>query len=297
MKKIKYILSAVVIAMAAMLPGQMKAQSAGTLEFALSADSVAIGDLLTITNNSSGFASNAIYFWSFGDICFISSGSGVKPDSAFSCKDSTTGTSLITHIYITSGSYNITLSTKDATGNTLSLTKSLVVKAVNVLPCVTNNCNLICNGSLENRSICFGFLNPLQAPLLGFNYIDYWSNVHFTPGPNAYSGSPDWYSKYTCTNSGGSVISVNTLPLNNMGCQADNSGGNGYIGIYTYQNPTSTQVSFREYATSPLNTPMVQGNKYLVTYYVSLAEASKFATYGLFFNWAKCTDTVKWHTL
>jgi hypothetical protein len=65
------------------------------------------------------------------------------------------------------------------------------------------------------------------------------------------------------------------VPINVVGCQ-DPRTGLGYAGVFFY-SPNLLGFDFREYLAVPLSESLVEGETYLVRFYVSLAERSVWA--------------------
>lgn len=71
------------------------------------------------------------------------------------------------------------------------------------------------------------------------------------------------------------------VPTNTLGCQEPRTGV-GYAGLLFY-HPTifGNNIDWREYLAVPLTEPMIEGESYLVRFYVSLAERSKYAVHAI----------------
>jgi len=66
-----------------------------------------------------------------------------------------------------------------------------------------------------------------------------------------------------------------SIPSNFLGYQFPMSNGNGYTGLFASYVYSET---YREYIQAQLNTILTAGQKYYVSFYVSLADSSVFAT-------------------
>ena len=118
--------------------------------------------------------------------------------------------------------------------------------------------NLVPNGDFESFTLC-----PTVSSQ--FNVAAPW----FQPT----DGTSDYYNSCSGPNS---YVST---PTNSVGVQIPRSG-QGYAGILVYTDVgTNLSTSTREYMEVPLITPLVAGQTYRVTFYVSLAE--QLAGYGI----------------
>jgi len=107
--------------------------------------------------------------------------------------------------------------------------------------------NLVLNPSFEEYNQCpfrIGYFN---------------GNVHYWSTPNA--GSTDYYT--ICKTERG-LENIKTYNGNQTA-----RTGNGYAGIYVY-----AEENYREYIQGSLDKKLIKGEKYNVTFYVSLAEKS-----------------------
>lgn len=115
--------------------------------------------------------------------------------------------------------------------------------------------NLINNPSFEVYRSCPKRLGHLNK------YVSGWT----TPT----SGSADYFN--VCSDK----LSV---PENYQGHQ-EAKFGNGYAGIYTYtkHNRFSYNYTYREYITSELKEPLIDGQKYIISFYINLADRSRYS--------------------
>lgn len=121
--------------------------------------------------------------------------------------------------------------------------------------------NLIDNGDFESYTSC-----PNEAGQL----------TNAEPWINSAALTPDYmHSCAQGTDAG--------VPLNAFGNQMPNSG-EGYAGIYTYQNFPDCDV--REYITISLTEPLLANTSYALEFHVSLSEQSRYAvsTIGALFT-------------
>ncbi|MCZ8091637.1 T9SS type A sorting domain-containing protein [Flavobacterium sp.] len=113
--------------------------------------------------------------------------------------------------------------------------------------------NLVSNPSFEIKSACP--VNPADLSSLASWYP-----------MQAHYGTPDYFN--SC---GSSFVGV---PSNTFGNQSA-FDGNAYIGISTYSYGYS---SYREYIQNYLTSPMVAGQSYTVSFYVSCADNSRYSS-------------------
>jgi len=112
--------------------------------------------------------------------------------------------------------------------------------------------NYVNNGSFEDYGEC-------QAPYV---YMDV-SGWYRVP---QHAGSPDYFN--ACTNFWNASI-----PTSSWGTQIPEDG-NAYIGLASYVYPGE----IREYAETQLSMPLIAGELYYVSFFVSLVESSKYAS-------------------
>ncbi len=127
--------------------------------------------------------------------------------------------------------------------------------------------NLVLNPSFENINVsCSGFGGA------GYTNLLTWDN----PDPTDTCSTPDWFS--TCL----SGFFPTAAPNSWLGTQAPRTG-QAYAGIITYDATTS---SYREYVEGQLSSPLVAGQTYCVSFYISLADTVPFATdkMGVYFS-------------
>ena len=113
----------------------------------------------------------------------------------------------------------------------------------------TNTCELVCNGSFE----C------LNTPVTGLTQINNAGNW-----TSANQGSPDLFVT-------GGGFGYFGIPCNSFGTQAAFTGTN-YAGIFINQGSNGV---FSEYLQTELQQYMVAGKKYMISFYVSLADRSQ----------------------
>lgn len=113
--------------------------------------------------------------------------------------------------------------------------------------------NLVPNPSFEIYSQCpinFADITP----------VDSWYRLPI------HNGTPDYFN--ACNSS------YLNVPNNIPGSQAA-FDGNAYIGISTY---SSNYINFREYIQTQLTSPMIAGQTYLVSFYVSCADENRYSS-------------------
>ena len=135
------------------------------------------------------------------------------------------------------------------------------------------NCNLNCNGSLENQQ---------TSPINGTYQVYYsgcWDVVYsggwtYIRGLYPDNGTPDLYSTNCSTVNNRNLC----VPANEMGV-APSFSGTGYAGIIGYiRNVNEPAKGEREYLQQELCHKMVQGQKYHVSFRAQLSDSSAFAT-------------------
>ncbi|OFY86465.1 MAG: hypothetical protein A3K10_14770 [Bacteroidetes bacterium RIFCSPLOWO2_12_FULL_31_6] len=127
--------------------------------------------------------------------------------------------------------------------------------------------NLVPNGSFEDTVQCPTTLADLSKTVS-------WTAPTF--------GSPDYFN--SCTSN--SNIDV---PNNGFGSQAALTG-NAYVGIQIYD--TQSVFSYREYIQAQLQQTLISGQKYWVSFYVSLADLNDYAIqeFGAYFSPTQIND-------
>ncbi len=138
-------------------------------------------------------------------------------------------------------------------------------------------CDYICNGSFEY----------LTSQITGPQQLD-----HACPwrDPLPYASSCDIFS----TNTNNSNFAV---PNNGLGSETAHTGVS-YAGFAPFCHPTWGQQAildpdYKEYLCTPLTQPLVLGQCYTLTFYLSLAENSRFASgnFGVFFSTNPASQT------
>ncbi|MGL4597763.1 MAG: hypothetical protein ACRCYO_09550, partial [Bacteroidia bacterium] len=126
-------------------------------------------------------------------------------------------------------------------------------------------CDLICNGNFEYYSN-------------GFYQADIWVANPW----NALTGTSDYY------NVNGYLHTDQAVPHNAQGTQTALSG-NGYAGFHTYAYWVNNN---REYVLQPMQAPLVVGQRYDVSFWVSRADSSSHATknIGAYFSLTQPTQ-------
>lgn len=136
--------------------------------------------------------------------------------------------------------------------------------------------NLVINPSFESTANgCAGFPFPVE----GFSDLNDWDNANSnTPGDSC--SSPDLFS--TCNTGLTAILGV---PSNALGYQNAKTG-NKYAGIINYSAPFGLNDEYREYIQGHTTTPLVAGQTYCVSMFVSLANGSPWAcnNMGVYFS-------------
>lgn len=127
---------------------------------------------------------------------------------------------------------------------------------------ITRAQNLVLNPSFETiTTSCSGFGGA------GYINLANWDN----PDPTDTCSTPDWFS--TCLSS----FFPTHAPNSWLGNQAPRTGA-AYAGAILYD---ASSNSYREYIEGKLSSPLVAGQTYCVSFYVSLADTVPYATNGL----------------
>jgi hypothetical protein len=122
--------------------------------------------------------------------------------------------------------------------------------------------NLVPNPSFETYTTCPNGLDQI-------NFTVNW----YKPT----SGSPDYFN--ACYSQPPSPFVFNLgVPVNFAGNHAAYNNGQAYAGLIAFD---STIVNYREYIQTRLNSPLVAGIRYYLSFYVSLVGQSGLATDGL----------------
>ena len=123
--------------------------------------------------------------------------------------------------------------------------------------------NLVVNPSFEEHTKCPGLPDRLK-------YCIGWNNVLYSSSPDYFN--PCFYDSIKALNiTLADNYSVN-VPDNNFGYQRARTG-KAYVGISTFDK----DYSYQEYIQSKLIKPLIEGKRYKITMYVSLAESSTYA--------------------
>ncbi len=127
--------------------------------------------------------------------------------------------------------------------------------------------NLVLNPGFENINVtCSGFAGA------GYTNIVDWDN----PDPTDTCSTPDWFS--TCL----SGFFPTAAPNSWLGSQSPRTG-DAYGGFIAYD---ATANAYREYVEGRLASPLVQGQTYCVSFYISLADTVPYAVdkIGVYFS-------------
>ncbi len=91
---------------------------------------------------------------------------------------------------------------------------------------------------------------------------------------NAHSGSSDYFN--SCNSNLTKIVSV---PLNYFGYQQPLNAGQGYLGLTSTSHTNSP--NYREYIQTALDSQLIAGRKYYISFYVSLADSCRFGSDGM----------------
>ena len=140
---------------------------------------------------------------------------------------------------------------------TIKVFENADIKVNTTLDTVCLKANAVLNPSFELASACpTGFIGSAFA---GGQLITNW---RFPT-----SGTSDFFN--ACQTTGGNTIHI---PTNQCFGTQEPRSGRGYVGLFAMANN-----NYREYIQGELSAPMEPGKKYLVSFYVSLAEYSNTA--------------------
>lgn len=114
--------------------------------------------------------------------------------------------------------------------------------------------NKVPNPSFETMVNCPQIMGAPQDPPGASGTVEHWFKAGI--------GSTDFYN--TCSNG------PNDIPLNAKGYQQPRTG-NGYAGFYAIADQ---YLASREYLQCELNTPLIAGHHYLVSFWVALADSN-----------------------
>lgn len=267
-------------------------------DFTLSADTIDIGDTLTLVNTSSGFKSSQSFTWKLGQSCEGLDYDPYTNAGLEECTETTTGVaSGLTWIYKYPGSYTIALSATYK-GITYSKQRQVVVEDPGVsdmsstMSCNTHPVNdLIYNGDFENFIYCmWGPIDGGRYPMvlsyltLG-NYVWGYSvcNWKSTNGCGTYPNympcvTPDYFLTNSCTPPAPHYASPAWVPDNMFGCENSYNGGHATMGFYAYKNDVTDG---REYIRQELVSPLVACKVYKLRFYVALSEKCKYKVNGI----------------
>ncbi|MES2761542.1 MAG: hypothetical protein V4677_05025, partial [Bacteroidota bacterium] len=109
--------------------------------------------------------------------------------------------------------------------------------------------NLVTNPGFENHTTCPTFGGQI-------NYCSSWNNVNLIYG-NFTVGTPDYF--HTCG-------SGNVVPPNTFAGQCNPHTGNAMTALVMYNSP---YPGYREYMATPLSCPMIPGNTYTVSFWLT----------------------------
>jgi len=144
---------------------------------------------------------------------------------------------------------------------------SLILSLITTHGVFSQCTNLVQNGNFESMSSCPSNMTQITLAVP-------WDRIIPLAGLTA---TPDYFNM--CA---GSLVSV---PTNNMGYQFAYSGS-GYAGVITYMGLSAfgtlpPDPDYREYMQQMLSTPMIPGETYQVSFWVSLSDKSRFAADGI----------------
>jgi hypothetical protein len=267
--------------------------NAQTLSFTSSPSTVYVGDEVTFTNTSTGFANTVRWVWNYGDLCVLPNAVNNTPEA---CNDTVIYDSTITrHTYEMNGFREVVLIALSSLGEQLDRIALYVFVDRNTsVTCVTNFCNYIANSDFAQDApwanipnACTGpsahvtpGLEP-TAPIFNFQFLSCWDAIGF----------PGYY--YFCGNSALQVAHPQFWTfLNRDGCQWGDyhyqitNPRDPYVGLGTLdrdennQLPSTDWEPIRHYLHQALPTAL-PGGQHNLRISVSWAERSGWASNGL----------------
>lgn len=147
---------------------------------------------------------------------------------------------------------------------------------------IVNGQNLVMNPSFEQTAGCAP-IPIIGGSIEGFSDLQNWDNANSnTPGDSC--SSPDLFSTCNEMPFGGGMFPIDFFtgaPGNTLGYQCPKTGEK-YAGFITHE-PGS---NYREYIQGRLSSPLQAGQTYCVSFYISLADLTMFATnnIGVYFS-------------
>jgi len=137
------------------------------------------------------------------------------------------------------------------------MVKKILILVLAIAIKINAQVNLVPNPSFESYSICPNGSDEL-----------YLAKPWFKPN----TGTPDYF------NSCATILSSFNVPNTGLGYCPANSGsaivGEVFYDKVTYNGPNI----FREYIATKLNSQLISGTKYYATYYIRLADSSRYAS-------------------
>jgi hypothetical protein len=138
--------------------------------------------------------------------------------------------------------------------------------------CYSQSNNLVLNPSFEEHDIC----KDLHASLPNGRVI-YWNSASV--------GTTDYYN--SCVNDSSVIYIGVRVPLNQLGFEYPKSG-TGYIGLVPHANLLDGR-NWREYAQGTLRDTLINNQKYILSFYLSYADAywlpeACFDNFGVYFS-------------
>ena len=137
------------------------------------------------------------------------------------------------------------------------MVKKILLLVLTIVFKINAQVNLVPNPSFESYSICPNGSDEL-----------YLAKPWFKPN----TGTPDYF------NSCATILSSFNVPNTGLGYCPANSG-NAIVGEVFYDKVTYNGPNiFREYIATKLNSQLISGTKYYATYYIRLADSSRYAS-------------------
>jgi hypothetical protein len=243
----------------------LTATKAQILDFIVSADTITIGDTLSVLNIST-YPQNTIYVWSKGEYCYTSNVTGtiggeiLVNDSL--CNDTVVGAVIMKFVFNYAGNKTVTLR---VAGTTQILSKQVYV--ISGGGCF-NQCDLS-NGNFEQ-------FYQASCPYNGV------SGTAFTSWPSGVTGIVD------CWN----LVPPGTADFYTLACGSTTASNNIYGGSLAYSadsyislipyigTPTGNLTQYREYVTQSLPFTIRPFCSYRVGMYAKIAHGNNFLATG-----------------
>lgn len=117
------------------------------------------------------------------------------------------------------------------------------------------------------------------------NFEEYWecpyqqndSPIRCSHWYQASYATSDYFNSCSSPLDNGCTVLCATVPQNSVGFQVPRSG-EGYCGFVAYSTNTPVEMQYKEYISSKLQLTLEAGEKYVLSFFVSLGDSCKYAT-------------------